>query len=64
MDELQKEYARLMTRRHFFGLSSMGIGTAALASLMGGKAFAAGPDLSTGVGAHLQHLHFAPKAKR
>ena len=64
MDELQNEYARLMTRRHFFGLSSTGIGAAALASLMGPNAFAAGSDLATGQGAMLNQLHFAPKAKR
>ena len=64
MNELQKEYARLMTRRHFFGLSSMGIGTAALASIMGQRAFGASPDLSTGKGAMLKQLHFPPKAKR
>jgi hypothetical protein len=46
-----------LTRRHFFGLTSTGLGTAALASLMAPEAFAA-----TG---GLEGLpHFAPKAKR
>ena len=59
----------LLTRRHFFGLSSWGLGTAALASLLEGDAAAAGPDQAA-----LQALpgetglpelpHFAPKAKR
>ncbi len=59
----------LLTRRHFFGLSSWGLGTAALASLLEGDAAAAGTDRSA-----LQPLsgedglaglpHFAPKAKR
>jgi hypothetical protein len=46
----------LLTRRHFFGLTSTGIGTAALASLMAPEARAEGglPGLP----------HFAPKAKR
>jgi hypothetical protein len=51
------EEARLqITRRHFFGLSSRGIGVAALASLLSGDAKAAGalPGLP----------HFPPKAKR
>ena len=55
----------LLTRRHFFGLSSVGIGTAALAALLN-------DDLHAGVSGSEQasHLglpglpHFAPKAKR
>jgi hypothetical protein len=49
-----------MTRRHFFGKSALGLGTAALASLLPERAGAAAsqtgglPDLP----------HFAPKAKR
>ncbi len=45
-----------MTRRHFFGLASTGIGTAALASLLAEDAQASGglPGLP----------HFPPKAKR
>ena len=46
-----------LTRRHFFGLGSTGIGTAALASLLAPEAFAANGGLP-GL------PHFAPKAKR
>jgi len=55
MDPLT-ESRLLITRRHFFGLSSAGIGTAALASLLAREARAAGslPGLP----------HFAPRAKR
>src|SRR5581483_5434872 len=54
-----------MTRRHFFGLASVGIGTAALASLLTPEAFAAGtlPEASANGG--LPGLpHFPPTAKR
>lgn len=64
MDDLQKEFTRLMTRRHFFGVSGLGIGTAALGSLLGTNAFAAGPDLKVGRNAMMKEFHFAPKAKR
>jgi hypothetical protein len=47
---------QLLTRRHFFGLTSTGIGVAALANLLSSELRASGhlPDLP----------HFAPKAKR
>ena len=68
MDPLQ-ETRMLMTRRHFFGLNATGIGTAALAQLLGkdlladstGKPMAAG---QSGTGDSLGLPHFAPKAKR
>jgi len=50
-----------MTRRHFFGLTSAGIGTAALASLLGPAAYA---DQVTGLNGALKQYHFAPRAKR
>ena len=50
------QHSALVTRRHFFGRSSTGIGAAALASLLGGGATAA-PGAS-GL------PHFAPRAKR
>lgn len=62
-NELQKQ----MTRRHFFGRTSWGIGTAALASLLNPKLFAAIDRLSkapSGSGGALKALHFAPRAKR
>ncbi len=60
-----KELKLAMTRRHFFGLASTGIGTAALASLLTPDAFAAGtlPDAAANGG--LPGLpHFPPTAKR
>ena len=55
---------QLLTRRQFFGRTAAGIGTAALASLLNERLFAAAGDpLRTGAGA-LPALHFAPKAKR
>ncbi len=52
----QQERAAYLTRRQFFSKSAVGIGTAALASLLEPKALAAGglPGIP----------HFAPKAKR
>jgi len=52
------------TRRHFFGKSAVGIGVAALASLLGeGGAAEAAPSAASGSG--LPGLpHFAPRAKR
>src|SRR4051794_6359759 len=59
----ENELKLSLTRRHFFGLASTGIGTAALASLMGPEAFGATADASANGG--LPGLpHFAPKAKR
>jgi hypothetical protein len=58
-----QEHLQAMTRRHFFGRTAMGLGTAALASLLP-------PRLSAGetkvkVSGGLPGLpHFAPKAKR
>jgi hypothetical protein len=59
-----RELALLQTRRQFFGRTAAGIGTAALASLLNERLFAAdagGPSLGTH-GA-LPALHFAPRAK-
>src|SRR5467141_3888445 len=53
-----------MTRRHFFGLSSTGIGGAALASLLNPSLFAAGPETDPKTGGLEGLPHFAPKAKR
>jgi hypothetical protein len=56
------DHALSMTRRHFFKRGALGLGTAALASLLPGRAPAAeGPKAFGG----LPGLpHFAPKAKR
>ncbi|HEX5034478.1 MAG TPA: sulfatase, partial [bacterium] len=64
-------HQQLLTRRHFFGRTATGIGTAALASLLNPALFAAdtskdGKKIPRGK-AHpgaLDKLHFAPKAKR
>src|SRR5213594_3159761 len=54
----------LLTRRHFFGRTAAGIGTAALASLLDPRLFAAAPPLPGPAPGLLRALHFAPKAKR
>ena len=53
------EHMQTITRRHFFGRTALGLGTAALASLLPRRAGAA---TSTGGLADLPH--FAPRAKR
>src|SRR5450755_4818276 len=62
--DLAKEYRLAITRRHFFGRSSAGIGTAALASLLTSNGYGAttGTDPKTGGLSGLPN--FAPKAKR
>ena len=59
-----EERLQAMTRRHFFGRSSLGLGAAALAALEAGRpAFAAdATDPATGGLPGLPH--FAPRAKR
>ena len=49
-----------LNRRAFFGQSALGLGTAALASLLGGGRMALGAE----AGGVLPAPHFAPKAKR
>src|SRR5262245_36284279 len=68
---LRREHELLLTRRQLFGRTATGVGTAALASLLNGRAWGAPrtngslaslPGLQTnGV---LPALHFAPRAKR
>src|SRR4051794_19407940 len=59
--DLFHEHRTAMTRRHFFKAGAMGLGTAALASLLPDKLLADAPAASGG----LPGLpHFAPKAKR
>lgn len=66
MDPL-KEYLTTETRRQFFGKAVMGLGAAALATLMPEHSFGAvskrddSAQLTNGA---LSSLHFAPKAKR
>ncbi|MEW4571060.1 DUF1501 domain-containing protein [Tautonia sp. JC769] len=54
------EFVQNQTRRHFFGQGANAVGTAALASLLGGRSASAGAD-SQGMAVG---PHFAPKAKR
>src|SRR5215510_12932211 len=51
-----------LTRRQFFGRAGLGLGTAALATLLGGDRATASPD--AGGGALPGLPHFAPKARR
>ena len=61
---LDYELNRLLTRRHFFGRAATGIGAAALASLLNPKLFADEAASGPATLGALQHLHFAPRAKR
>ena len=64
----RREHELLLTRRQLFGRTAAGIGTAALASLLNPRLFAApepGASLpAAGRPGLLQALHFAPRAKR
>ena len=61
------DYALSLTRRHFFGNSACGLGTAALASLLG-TGILGKEDKGAGKASRVGGLpgipHFAPKAKR
>lgn len=61
------EYAQQVTRREFFGRGAMGLGSAALASLLARDGLAAEPNADV-IGKSVPGLaglpHFAPKAKR
>jgi hypothetical protein len=63
MMDLHREHQLLLTRRQLFGRAAAGIGTAALASLLNERLFAAA-DGSLKTGGVLSAPHFAPKAKR
>ena len=58
-----REYMLAVTRRHFFGRMAMGLGTAALASLLARSEAEAAARTDVGRGV-LGSPHFAPKAKR
>ncbi len=58
------EYRLALTRRHFFGLGSTGIGTAALASLLNPTLFAGPMDVNPRTGGLPGLPHFPPTAKR
>ncbi len=62
--DVTNEHLRAITRRHFFGKCAAGIGSAALASLLDEKLFAAVPTVSADNPLSPKKPHFAPKAKR
>ena len=62
--DVRDEHRLAMTRRHFFARNSVGLGTAALASLLNSNGFAAGVDTRSKTGGLPDLPHFAPKAKR
>ncbi len=64
MIDPKDEYQLMMTRRHFFGRTAMGIGTAALASLFNEESFAADNAPPAIQNPQSPLPHFAPKAKR
>ena len=68
MSKILDEQACLMNRRSFLSSSSIGIGVAALSSLFGSSCVrpsgSVGALAQSGPEGILQHLHFAPKAKR
>ena len=69
MMELKDELNWMITRRQFFGRTSAGIGTAALASLLNPNLFArvnppGTPQINPKTGGLVRLPHFAPKAKR
>src|SRR6516225_8779370 len=57
------EHMQTMTRRHFFGRAALGLGTAALASLVPAN-LRAGETKAKAVGGLPGLPHFPPKAKR
>ncbi len=62
--DILKEMKLMMTRRVFFSRASVGIGTAALASLGNPGLFAASEGIDPKTGGLVGLPHFAPKAKR
>jgi hypothetical protein len=64
MMNIHREHQLLLTRRQLFGRAATGIGTAALASLLNGRLFAADAQGMLKTNGVLPALDFAPKAKR
>ncbi|MBI1790126.1 MAG: DUF1501 domain-containing protein [Acidobacteria bacterium] len=60
----REELELLMTRRHFFGRGTLGIGTAALASLLGPASSDGATEGAPKSGGLPGLPHFAPKARR
>ena len=63
-NELRSEYARLITRRWFFRQCGVGLGSIALASLLGPSEAAAATRASVNNPLTPKQPHFKPKAKR
>jgi Protein of unknown function (DUF1501) len=61
---LGPEFSSLLTRRHFFGRLTTGVGTAALASILNPKLFAGEPGAGPEALGALRAPHFPPKTKR
>src|SRR5579863_404097 len=59
----QHDLAQILNRRHFFGRAASGVGTAALASLLNERLFAAKIETAARPHGTLEAFHFAPKAK-
>src|SRR5262245_43873691 len=55
---------KLLTRRHFFGRLSTGLGTAALASILKPDIFAAADAGGASPAGVLPGVHFTPKVRR
>src|SRR2546423_2983641 len=62
--ELRKEAATYITRRWFFRQCGVGLGSIALASLLGAEKVLARPSVSSANPLAPRHPHFQPKAKR
>ena len=60
----RQEYIDMVTRRHFFRQGAMGLGTAALASLLPGEQASAARVKRNDQGGLVGLPHFEPKAKR
>ncbi len=62
--DFEREFQLMQTRRQFFGRTTLGIGTAALASLLGPTAYAQEEGINPKTKGLLGLPHFPPKAKR
>src|SRR6266571_2651755 len=62
--DIEKEFKLMMTRRTLFARASVGIGTAALASLLDPDLFAETAEIDPKTGGLKGLPHFTPKAKR
>jgi len=62
--DIEKEFKLMMTRRALFARASVGIGTAALASLLNPDLFAETAEIDPKTGGLKGLPHFTPKAKR